>query len=204
MSVREYAVLYLGPGSSPGPGTASGGNAITPTATHALDSGVHSAASDGTRLDSSASAHGLLPKLSGDAADVLLGDGTWGPAGGAGSGDTVGQFIAGWDGGLSNLVSGKDQDIVAPYTGTLTGWTMLADTTGSAVVDVATDTYAGFPTFTSIVASAPPTISGAAKAQSSTLTGWTLAVTAGDVLRFTLSSVSGLRRLLVVLGYSRP
>jgi hypothetical protein len=120
--------------------------------------------------------------------------------GGAGGG----QFIVGYDGGLSNLVAGKEQDVVAPSTGTITGWTMLADATGAAVVDVATDTYAGYPTFTSIVAAAPPTVSGAAKAQSSAVGTWTVAVTAGDILRFTLSSVSGLRRLLLVLDYSRP
>jgi len=41
---------------------------------------------DNTDLDASASAHGLLPKLSGSASDVLAGDGTWTAAGGAPTG----------------------------------------------------------------------------------------------------------------------
>jgi hypothetical protein len=123
---------------------------------------------------------------------------------GVGGGDTSGQFIAGWDGGGSALAAGSAVDIVAPFTGTITSWTMLPDQSGSAVVDIATDTYAGYPTFTSIVAAAPPTLATAAKATDSTLTGWTIAVTAGDLLRFTLSSASTVTRLLCVVAYSRP
>ena len=139
--------------------------------------------------------------------DVLTWDSTpgeWVASPPGAGGDTVGQFIVGYDGGLSNLVATKDQDVIAPFTGTITGWTILADATGSAVVDVATDTYAGYPTFTSITAGLPPSLSGADKAASTTLTGWTTAVTAGDLLRFTLTSVSGLRRVLLVLDYTRP
>jgi hypothetical protein len=140
--------------------------------------------------------------------DVLTWDSTpgeWVPvAPGAGSGDTVGQFIAGWDGGGSALTAGKAVDIVAPFTGTITSWTLLADVSGSAVVDVATDTYADYPTSSSIVASDAPTLASAAKATGSALTGWTAAVTAGDILRFTLSSASTVTRLLCVVAYSRP
>ena len=140
--------------------------------------------------------------------DVLAWDtGTamWVPvAPGAGSGDTSGQFIAGWDGGGSALTAGGAVDIVAPFTGTLTSWTMLPDVSGSAVVGIGTDTYAGYPTFTSIVASDAPTLTSATKATGSALTGWTTAVTAGDILRFTLSSASTVTRLLCVVAYSRP
>ena len=117
---------------------------------------------------------------------------------------TTGAFIVGWDGGETVLRAGKAVDVPVVYTGTITGWTLYPDVSGSAVVDIATDTYAGYPSFTSIVASAPPTLTSAAKAQSSTLTGWTIAVTAGDILRFTLSSASTVTRLLCVVAYSRP
>ena len=53
-------------------------------AAHQLDGEFHSTADDTTNLDATATEHGLLPKLSGDSGDVLLGDGTWG-AGGGGS-----------------------------------------------------------------------------------------------------------------------
>jgi len=117
---------------------------------------------------------------------------------------TTGAFIVGWDGGGVALKSNKAVDVPIVYTGTITGWTLYPDVSGSAVVDIATDTYAGYPTFTSIVASAPPTLTSAAKATSSTLTGWTIAATAGDILRFTLSSASDVTRLLCVISYTRP
>jgi hypothetical protein len=46
------------------------------------------APTDVTTLNASGSAHGLLPKLSGSASDVLKGDGSWGTVGG--TGDVVG------------------------------------------------------------------------------------------------------------------
>ena len=44
------------------------------------------APSDNTNLDATASAHGLLPKLSGNSTDALKGDGTWGPVSSSGGG----------------------------------------------------------------------------------------------------------------------
>lgn len=125
---------------------------------------------------------------------------------GAAGGDVSGQFIAGWDGGGVTVAAGAKVDIVAPFSGTITGWTMLADQTGDAVVDIWLDSYANFPPTIAdtITAAAKPTISAAAKATSTTLTGWTTAVTAGDVLRFNLDSAASITRLVLVLAYSRP
>ena len=60
-----------------------------------------------------------------------------------------------------------------------------------------------FPTTSSIVASAPPTMTTAQKATSSTLTGWTTTVNAGDILQVTISSVSTLTRASLFLGLLR-
>jgi hypothetical protein len=123
-----------------------------------------------------------------------------------GGGNTSGQFIVGFDGGGSALASGKMQDIQAPFSGTITGWTILADVSGSAVVDIWKTAYAGYPPTVadSITASAKPTLAAASDATSSALTGWTTAVVAGDTLRFHLDSVSACTRLLLVIAYSRP
>jgi len=75
-TVRDYAVLYLGPGGKKA-STVGGGNAVLAGGQHRLDSAEHLAALDATTLDASTSAHGLLPKLSGTALDSLRGDGTW-------------------------------------------------------------------------------------------------------------------------------
>jgi hypothetical protein len=144
--------------------------------------------------------------------DVLTWDSTPGewvalPPPGAGSGDTIGQFVAIFDGGGAAPSAGAIIDIPAPFTGTLTDWEMLGDVSGSAVVKVGKDVAANFPpTFPAdlITASAPPTLTSAARAASATLTGWTTAVTAGDILRFEVVSASTLGRVTCVLNYSRP
>ncbi len=77
----------------------------------------------------------------------------------------------------------------------------LADQTGSIVVDIWRDSYANFPPTDadSITASAPITISDDTKAQDATLTGWSKAIAAGDVLRFNVDSVTAIERLTLTL-----
>lgn len=80
MSVRDLPVLWLNAKKgSGGSATAGGGNILLKTPAHHIDGPEHLAASDITDLDASDTAHGLLPKLSGDAADTLRGNGTWAP-----------------------------------------------------------------------------------------------------------------------------
>ena len=74
MSVREYAILYLGRKGAAS-GGAGGGNVMLGSGQHALDGPEHLAASDQANLDASLLAHGLLPKLSGVAAEKFGGDG---------------------------------------------------------------------------------------------------------------------------------
>jgi hypothetical protein len=126
---------------------------------------------------------------------------------GGGSGDSSGQIVAIFDGGGAAPAAGAVVDVPAPYSGTLTSWEMLGDVSGSAEVKVGKDVAANFPpTFPAdlITAAAPPTLTAAARAASSTLTGWTTAITAGDILRFSLVSASTLGRVTCVLHYSRP
>jgi hypothetical protein len=111
-------------------------------------------------------------------------------------------FQATNDDGLGTGVLG---DVLIPFNATITEWTLLADDTGSTVVDIWKATYANFPPVVgdSITASAKPTISSSNKGQSSTLTGWTTAITAGDTLRFNIDSVSGISKLTIVLKIDR-
>ena len=79
----------------------------------------------------------------------------------------------------------------------ITSWTLVADQTGSIVIDLWKDTYANFPPTVadSITGSAKPTLSSAVKNQSSTLTGWTTGISAGDIIRFNVDSASTLTRI---------
>ena len=79
--------------------------------------------------------------------------------------------------------------------------TLLADQSGSIVVDVWKDTYANYPPVDadSITSSAVPTISSATKSQDSSLSGWTTAISAGDILGFNVDSISTCERVTISL-----
>lgn len=105
------------------------------------------------------------------------------------------------NGGGVALTAGLEVEVVMPVAGTIVSATMLADVSGSAVVDVWKVAYASYPpTVTNtITASALPTISSAVKSQDSTLTGWTTSISAGDVLKFHLNSATTITRLSLQL-----
>jgi hypothetical protein len=109
------------------------------------------------------------------------------------------------DNGGSAIDTGIKGDIVIPFDCNIAEWTLLADQSGSIVFDIWKDTYANFPPVVgdSITASAKPTISAATKGQSSTLTGWTVACTAGDILRLNVDSVSTIQRVTIFLTLER-
>lgn len=107
------------------------------------------------------------------------------------------------DGGGSTPTTGSKGFIQVPFAGTITGWTLIADTSGSASITVKKSTFAAFPTNSSIVASAPPALSSQQNATSTTLTGWTTAVAAGDILEFVLASATTLKRLVLELQITR-
>jgi hypothetical protein len=105
------------------------------------------------------------------------------------------------DGGGSAITTGVKGYTRVPYAGTISKVTMLADQSGSIVVDVWKDTYANYPPTDadSITASAPPTISAATKSEDSTLTGWTTSVAVGDVFGFNVDSASTVTRVSVLI-----
>lgn len=101
----------------------------------------------------------------------------------------------------SPITTGIKGDLLVPYACTIQQVTLLADQAGSCVVNIWKDTYANYPPTVAdkITASAPPTISAAAKAQDATLVGWTTAIAAGDILRFNVDSTSTVTRVQVCI-----
>ena len=108
-----------------------------------------------------------------------------------------------FDGSGSVLTTSMAVDLVVPFDATITSWSILGDVSGSITFGITKTTYSSFPTASSIVASAPPTMTTAQKATSSTLTGWTTTINAGDILQVTISSVSTLTRASLFLGLLR-
>jgi len=109
------------------------------------------------------------------------------------------------DGGGSAITTGIKGDLYFPFACTINSVTMLADQTGSIVVDIWKDTYANYPPTVAdtIVAAAKPTITTATKSTDATLTGWTTSIAAGDTLRFNVDSVTSITRLHLSLKVTK-
>mgnify|MGYP003650134438 FL=1 len=105
------------------------------------------------------------------------------------------------DGGGAAITTGVKGEIRVPFACTITEYTLLADQSGSIVVDLWVDTYANYPPTVAdtITASAKPTISATTKATSSTLTGWTTSIAAGSTMKFNVDSITTLTRCTVIL-----
>jgi hypothetical protein len=109
------------------------------------------------------------------------------------------QFVI--DGGGSAITTGIKGYLEIPFDCQIVAGRMLADQSGSAVVDIWKDTYANYPPTDadSITAAAPLTISSAIKSEDTTLTGWTTVCTAGDIIGFNVDSASTIQKLTVSL-----
>ena len=103
------------------------------------------------------------------------------------------------DGGGAAITTGEKGHLEVPFACTIKQVTMLADASGSIVVDIWKNTYALFPPAdaNSITSTTPPTISAAQKSQDSTLTGWTTSIAAGDILAFNVDSVATVTRVTI-------
>lgn len=108
-------------------------------------------------------------------------------------------------GGGSAITTGLKGYLYIDFPCTITQSTLLADQSGSIVVNIWECPYANFNPGThpvaadKITASAPPTISSGVKAQDSTLTGWTTSVAADSVLAFNVDSVSTVTQVTLTL-----
>lgn len=109
------------------------------------------------------------------------------------------------DGGGVAITTGQKGHLIIPFACTITQVTMLADQSGSIVVDIWNDTYGNFPPTDgdSITAAAVPTISAAQKSQDSTLSGWTTAISAADILAYNVDSAATITRLTISLKVTK-
>lgn len=112
-------------------------------------------------------------------------------------------FGASW-GSSAALVAANCADVYVrvPFACTIAAAHVLTQGgTGSCVIDVRKDTFANFPPTgaDSIAASAKPTVTADVKSTDTTLTGWTVAVSAGDVLAFHVDSTSTFTGISVIL-----
>ena len=101
----------------------------------------------------------------------------------------------------SAIASGSKVYLEVPFAFTITGWTLIADTTGSIVIDVWKDTYANYPPTgaDTITGTEKPTLSSASKNQDLTLSTWTTSISAGDTLVFNVDSATTVTKATLVI-----
>jgi len=105
----------------------------------------------------------------------------------------------------SEITTGIKGDVEIPFKCDINAVTMLADQSGSIVIDLWVDTYANYPPDNgdSITAAATPTISAATKSQDTTLTGWTTQLNEGDIMRYNVDSCTTITRCSIALRGDR-
>jgi hypothetical protein len=123
---------------------------------------------------------------------------TAGVASGNGYTTTIGVTV---DGAGVAITTGVKGYIRVPFACTITAVHILADQAGDVVFDVWKDEYVDHPPTVAdtITASAKPTLSSADQYEDTTLTGWTTAIAAGDVLGFNVDSAATVTRVTLML-----
>jgi hypothetical protein len=105
------------------------------------------------------------------------------------------------DGGGAAISTGVKGYAQIPYGCTITGWTLLADQSGSLTFDLWKDVYDNYPPTVAdtITAAAKPLISAAAKNTSTSVSTWAKTITAGDVIGFNVDSAATVQRVHLLL-----
>lgn len=95
--------------------------------------------------------------------------------------------------------------VEVPVNSEVVAWTLVANETGSIVIDVWNDTYANFPPTNadSITGSQKPTLSSAQKNQNLNLTDWTPGLLKGNWLAFEVESATTVKQVTLSLRCAR-
>jgi hypothetical protein len=122
---------------------------------------------------------------------------------GTDTGATTIQFARDYSGNV--VQTGIQGDLEVPFACTITTATLMANASGNLVLDIWKAPFASFPPVVgnSIVGANPPTLSASNAAKNSTLTGWTTAISAGDILRFNVNSAATITRFTLSLTVTR-
>lgn len=111
------------------------------------------------------------------------------------------------DGGGVALTAASKGFLQVPFSCKAVGWTLIADQSGSAVVDIHSQTIATWPaastSTTSIAGTDKPTLSSKKAARSFELTGWTTAMAEGDLLEIIIDSATTVTRLTLQIHFVR-
>jgi hypothetical protein len=107
--------------------------------------------------------------------------------------------------GVNTITTGVKGYLPVDFAATITQWTLVADASGSIVIDVYKDTYANYPPTVAdtIAGSEKPTLSSVQKNQDTSLSTWTTAIAAGDILGFNVDSITTCKQVTLTLKCTR-
>ena len=103
------------------------------------------------------------------------------------------------DSGSLPMQVGDKGKLVIDVTGEIENIRVLSDQTGDIVFDISKCTYADYPSFNSITSATRVQLTNSDKYFDDVLNNWTTTIVAGDILNFSVISVSNIRRLLISL-----
>jgi len=110
-----------------------------------------------------------------------------------------------FDGNGSALVVGSKVYFRATYAMNITAWSLVADQSGSVVIDVWKSSYASYPPVVggTIAGSEKPTLSSTDKNEDTNLTTWSTSIAAGDCLVFNIDSATTITKCMLSLQGTR-
>lgn len=122
----------------------------------------------------------------------------------------LGQITIVIDGAGNVITTGTQRDVTVEYSGTINSYRTVATPSGSITIELWKCTYSQYDDGAThpvvgdkITASAPIAISSSTKSFDGSLTGWTTAVTAGDVIRPNVVSCTGIKGITITLPITK-
>ena len=103
------------------------------------------------------------------------------------------------DSGSLPMQIGDKGKLSLDVTGVIESVTVLCDQTGDIVFDISKCTFADYPAFNSITAANRVQLTNSNKYFDDVLNNWTTTIVAGEILNFSVISVTDIRRLLISL-----
>jgi len=103
------------------------------------------------------------------------------------------------DAGTGDVTTGSKGYRAIPEAATIISWELISHQLGSISFDIKKCTYGNFPTTASIITSGGPTLSNSRINKSTNLTGWNTALVADDILEFEVSSVTGIKKVTLLI-----
>lgn len=114
---------------------------------------------------------------------------------------TIGVTI---DGSGGTITTGQRGYVQIPYACTINSWRIIANASGSIVIDIWKTAAPTIPTVANtITGSALPTLSTQQTNASSTLTGWTTSIAANDIIGFNVNSATTVSWVILQLIVTR-